>query len=69
MDGIIVRVAKCRSSRKGFGMEENSFFHHKANGIIRLVVNPVHKVGISGDISRYIYKAETADTILNIHDF
>jgi len=35
----------------------------------RLVVNPVHKVGISGDISRYIFKAEIADTVLNIHDF
>ena len=35
----------------------------------RLVVNPVHKVGIIGDISRYIYKAEIADTVLNIHDF
>jgi hypothetical protein len=35
----------------------------------RLVVNPVHKVGISGDVSRYNYKAEAADTVLNIRDF
>ena len=35
----------------------------------RLFVNPVHKICISGDISRYIYKAETTDTVLNIHDF
>jgi len=35
----------------------------------RLVVNPVNKVDISGDISRYIYKAETADTVLDINDF
>jgi hypothetical protein len=33
MGGIMVRVARYMFSRKGFGMEENSFFHHRANGV------------------------------------